>query len=589
MMLSAKKILSALLVLTLVLTLVPVSPAKAFGQGSMELGESIVVEMPHQNATTPIGSGPSLAAGNHEKWIDRIADLPTYGTSFYSWLEKNATATGILADPTKGTLRNDAYIYQLTTVQASVDYTYTGSETPADAAKAAARSHGSEAFAVVMDYAVEIYSAFHRDHPEVFWLSGQSSYNWSMSYNYDYAAGSGTATYTMRVFFTLQNSSFDIRDSAYQNTTAISAGIAQRDKDVAEILAGCPTDSAVYEQLRYLNKTLTETNVYNSSASTAVSMLPWQCLSALAGKDAPHGPVCEGYAKAFKVLCDRLDIPCTLVEGDARSSKTEIAGPHMWNYVQVDGGWYAVDVTWNDPLVSGTNGILSGHENEDWFLLGSDSLVDTNFTFLDSHPVTNTVTTGGMDFSNGPVLEQDAYTPGSNYMDIAPYRSADGYTAPVKEGMIFAGWYLDAAMTKPLGKNTVTGYAYAKFVDAQTLTLKYQLTADVSAESASSDLRLLTGVESLNLSGMWFQVTFNGNSQKLNCTKVYSQILINGQPSGAASRYFGSDADYFAAFIITGIPQAAFDMPFAVTPTWKTQDGTEVSGTCRVFSISDTF
>ena len=585
-MLSLKKILSTLLVLALVLTLAPISPAKAFGQGSLELGESIVVDMPHENATTPIGSGPSLASGNHEKWIDRIANVPAYGSTFYTWLENNASGTGILADPTKGTLRNDTYIYQLTTIEASADYTYTSSETPADAAKAAATNHGNQAFAVVMDYAVEIYSAFHRDHPEVFWLSGQSSYNWSMSYNYNYANGSGTVTYTMRVFFNLKSSSFDIRDSAYRTTAAISAGIAQRDGDVAEILADCPTDSSVYEQLRYLNKTLTETNVYNSTASESVSRMPWQCLSALAGEDAAYGPVCEGYAKAFKVLCDKLDIPCTLVEGDARSSKSEIAGPHMWNYVQVDGGWYAVDVTWNDPLSGSNDGIVSGYESEEWFLLGSDSQIGTTFSFLDSHPVTNVVTTGGMDFSNGPVLEQDAYTPGSNYMDIAPYRSAGGYTAPEKEGMIFAGWYLDAAMTKPLSKDAVTGYADAKFVDANTLSLKYQLSADVSAEKTTTDLRLLTGVESLNLSGIWFEVNFNGNNLNLNCTKVYSQILVNGQLSGTASRYFGSDADYFAAFIITGIPQAAFDSPFAVTPTWKTLDGTVVSGTQRTFTIS---
>ncbi len=586
-MLSVKKFLSAFLVLALVLTLVPISPAKAYGQGSLELGESVVVDMPHGDATTPIGSGPSLASGNHEKWIDRIANLPAYGSTFYTWLENNATAAGVLADPTKATLRKETYIYQLTSIQASADYTYTSSENPSDAAAAAARAHADKVFAVVMDYAVEIYSAFHRDHPEVFWLSGQSSYNWSLSYQNEYANGSGMVTYTMRIYFNLQSSTFDIRDSAYRTTAAISSAIAQRDGDVAEILADCPTDASVYEQLRYLNKTLTETNVYNSDARESVSMMPWQCLSALAGADAAYGPVCEGYAKAFKVLCDRLDIPCTLVEGDARSSKSEIAGPHMWNYVQVDGGWYAVDVTWNDPLSDSDDGIVSGHESEDWFLLGSDSQVGTNFSFLESHPVTNVVTTGGMNFSNGPILEQDAYTPGSNYLDIAPYRSASGYTAPEKEGMIFAGWYRDAAMTKPLSKTAVTGYAYAKFVDASTLSLKYQLSADVSAEKTTTDLRLLTGVESLNLSGVWFAVKFNGNSLKLNCTKVYNQILVNGQPSGAASRYFGSDADYFAAFIITGIPQSAFDSPFTVTPTWKTLDGTEVSGTSRTFTVRD--
>lgn len=52
--------------------------------------------------------------------------------------------------------------------------------------------------------------------------------------------------------------------------------------------------------------------------------------------------VCEGYARAFKYLCDKVGIPCELVIGN-----TDIE--HMWNIVEIDGNWYHVDVTWDDP------------------------------------------------------------------------------------------------------------------------------------------------------------------------------------------------------------------------------------------------
>lgn len=52
--------------------------------------------------------------------------------------------------------------------------------------------------------------------------------------------------------------------------------------------------------------------------------------------------VCEGYARAFKYLCDKVDIPCELVIG-----QTDIE--HMWNLVQIEGKWYNIDVTWDDP------------------------------------------------------------------------------------------------------------------------------------------------------------------------------------------------------------------------------------------------
>lgn len=56
--------------------------------------------------------------------------------------------------------------------------------------------------------------------------------------------------------------------------------------------------------------------------------------------------VCQGYALAFKVLMDRAGIPCCYVRSDAMH--------HAWNMVQLDGNWYHVDVTWDDPTYEGT-------------------------------------------------------------------------------------------------------------------------------------------------------------------------------------------------------------------------------------------
>lgn len=52
--------------------------------------------------------------------------------------------------------------------------------------------------------------------------------------------------------------------------------------------------------------------------------------------------VCEGYARAFKYLCDKVGIPCELVNGYADVE-------HMWNLVRINGDWYQVDLTWDDP------------------------------------------------------------------------------------------------------------------------------------------------------------------------------------------------------------------------------------------------
>lgn len=50
--------------------------------------------------------------------------------------------------------------------------------------------------------------------------------------------------------------------------------------------------------------------------------------------------VCEGYARSFKYLMDRMGIPSLYLGG----------GDHAWNLVCVDGKWYQIDVTWDDPI-----------------------------------------------------------------------------------------------------------------------------------------------------------------------------------------------------------------------------------------------
>jgi hypothetical protein len=56
--------------------------------------------------------------------------------------------------------------------------------------------------------------------------------------------------------------------------------------------------------------------------------------------------VCEGYAKAFKLLCDLAGLSCLFVPGKATPlNKPEES--HSWNIVKLDGICSHVDVTWD--------------------------------------------------------------------------------------------------------------------------------------------------------------------------------------------------------------------------------------------------
>ena len=58
--------------------------------------------------------------------------------------------------------------------------------------------------------------------------------------------------------------------------------------------------------------------------------------------------ICSGYTSTFQLFMDLLGIECITVEGTAYGGSEA----HAWNQVRLDGEWYCVDVTWDDPVAS---------------------------------------------------------------------------------------------------------------------------------------------------------------------------------------------------------------------------------------------
>lgn len=109
--------------------------------------------------------------------------------------------------------------------------------------------------------------------------------------------------------------------------------------------------------------------------------------------------VCEGYARSFKYILDELGIPCVLVSGTGTNSNGQTES-HAWNYVEIAGEWYAVDVTWDDPIILG-NGYVSEDIRYRNFLKGSES-------FFTNHYEDGELSGNSMEFDY-PELSEDDY------------------------------------------------------------------------------------------------------------------------------------------------------------------------------------
>lgn len=110
--------------------------------------------------------------------------------------------------------------------------------------------------------------------------------------------------------------------------------------------------------------------------------------------------VCEGYARLFKSLMDKLEIPCVLVSGQGIDLETGSSENHAWNYVYLKGNWYAIDVTWDDPIIIG-NGIVDADLKYKYFLKGSKN-------FSSSHVEEGQLVENGMKFTY-PIISVEDY------------------------------------------------------------------------------------------------------------------------------------------------------------------------------------
>lgn len=222
-----------------------------------------------------------------------------------------------------------------------------------------------------MQSSANAVKALNRDHPEIFWLD-----DWRTE-----ASGMGND-----YVFTLRFNFGDSWASPY-GTRSISSDESTMNSQIAALAGQArAAGSSRYDQLASVHDWLTRNNLYNSYAAGLRSPIgdstPWEAISAL---DTSLSPVCEGYARAFKLVCDELGIPCVLVSG----------GDHMWNCVQMeDGAWYAVDATYDDPVVSlngvPQNKLTSGGENRKFFLVGAQDLTGHTYDQEWRYPTLNT-------------------------------------------------------------------------------------------------------------------------------------------------------------------------------------------------------
>lgn len=135
----------------------------------------------------------------------------------------------------------------------------------------------------------------------------------------------------------------------------------QLEKAVARVnkavnIKGMTDEEIVLAYHEYLTSTV-EYDYYDYINNTLGSEHEYDMYGVLVNKSA----VCQGYAETLWYFLKKAGIPCGMA--------TSVNVNHAWNVVQINGKWYHVDATWDDPAQD-----LPGRSLHSYFLVSYDTM-----------------------------------------------------------------------------------------------------------------------------------------------------------------------------------------------------------------------
>ena len=232
------------------------------------------------------------------------------------------------------------------------------------------------------DYYQSAIEAYTYDNPDVFYLSPSKMY-----LNIETTTFGSSTTYNV---FINNGSDANYFTDEFSSEAQVRSAINSIEQ-VKNTLVSRRTGNT-YEDIKMDHDYLVDNIEYDTSLSKDNI---YDVYGALVNRVA----VCEGYARSFKYILDEMGISSVLVIGTGTNSRGETER-HAWNYVEIDGNWYAVDCTWDDPVVVG-GGNLPQSSKYKYFLKGANE-------FNQDHISSGQFTDGGKVFSY-PSLSSSSY------------------------------------------------------------------------------------------------------------------------------------------------------------------------------------
>ncbi len=147
-----------------------------------------------------------------------------------------------------------------------------------------------------------------------------------------------------------------------EGLTKTDARIAERAHEIyAETISD---DMTLVEKILAIHDYIVEHTEYAYAEYQNGTLSDMPCAFSPEGVLLKQRAVCQGYAETMELFLDALGAENRLIYGLGVNGGEKIS--HVWNLVKLDGSWYHIDATWDDPVVDGKD---SGRVYYDYFLM----------------------------------------------------------------------------------------------------------------------------------------------------------------------------------------------------------------------------
>ncbi len=226
-------------------------------------------------------------------------------------------------------------------------------------------------FPIVCSTVFDAHDAFLKDYPEIFWMRSASfSTEYKTAPNIAQQNDPNADIIDVTIYTTITFKPNEIYTDAHNDIEDFDNSVNAVVNELAACFDSLGSEITRKDMLLYMHDYIATNSDYDHESLSDPTDLAAHSAQPFFIGDKLH--VCEGYAKVFKILCDRFDIPCVLISGKTKDHNypddRTLDGGHMWNYVQMeDGKWYLIDITWDDQSVIYYNYFLANQNTKGFY------------------------------------------------------------------------------------------------------------------------------------------------------------------------------------------------------------------------------